>query len=468
LRVKAQQSVSQFIEQTSHELRRIGCILRDAALDSYREQRQQQHLRERDRLGDGLLRRPTPSRHAWWGSSGDSTQRQQQNAYFEEFGLPDPSHQDPHHTYQLAEEDAPANGNHPNEYIHLNVRFRPENEGWASVSNLDLYFQSLYSYFYNRGLVPICTRGIVELITLYFTLFLSIVLFVFIDWHALSQCTDEHTCLNDFKSYIRTQPFTEWSLWNTWIILYGLIFCMYSIMATLSFVHTVQNAINTRWVYEERLGISARKLMGGAVDWDRDVVQKLIQLQESGEYRIIIPQSNAATGNGDAHRRHNQHPLDALMIANRILRKENFMVALFNRNVLDLSVPMNLFSSSSRSGQAPTFFCSSLEVREQNVERHFSFRFCSQLVLVFAVERVLLCAEFHVQSQVSSPSGFLFRPGGIASALSSVWNSTCHLYAVFVILCDLILWFTKCIRLEIDEAIFRASRMVHVCQVDVS
>jgi Autophagy protein ATG9 len=370
-RVKAQQYVSQFMEQTSHEMRRIGGILYDAAWDSYREQRQQQYLRERDRSGDGLLRRPTPSRHAWWSSNRGSMQRQQQNAYFEEFGLPDPTDQDPHPAYQLAEEDPPSNGIHPNEYIHLNVRFRPKNEGWASVSNLDLYFQSLYSYYYNRGLVPIFTRGIVELITLYFTLFLSIVLFVFIDWRALSRCTDEHTCSNDFvKSYVRRHPFTEWSLWNAWIILYGIIFCLYSIMATLSFVHTMQNAINTKWVYEERLGISARKLMGGAVDWDRDVVQKLMQLQESGEYRIVIPQSTTATSlNADAHRRPGQHQLDALMIANRILRKENFMIALFNRNILDLSVPWNLFSWSSHAAQAPTFFCSSLEVSERNLHQ---------------------------------------------------------------------------------------------------
>ena len=363
IRSNVKQSLSRFIEQTSHELRRIGCIVYDAASDAYREQ---QYLRREAEQagGDGLLRHPAPARHAWWGRNRDRAQRQQRNAYFEEFGLPDPA-------YPFAEvDDVPANGNY-NDFIHLNVRFRPENEGWASVSNLDLYLQSLYSYYYHRGLIPICTRGIVELITLYFTLFLSIVLFVFIDWHALSQCTDEHTCSTNFlKSYIRSQPFTEWSIWNAWIILYGIIFCVYSIIATLSFVHTMQNAINTKWVYEERLGISARKLMGGAVDWDRDVVQKLIQLQESGEYRIVIPPSTAGSNNTDARRRPNSHhQLDALMIANRILRKENFLIALFNRKIMDLSVPLNLFSSSNSTAQAPTFFCSSLEVSERNVVR---------------------------------------------------------------------------------------------------
>jgi len=109
----------------------------------------------------------------------------------------------------------------------------------------------------------------------------------------------------------------------------------------MQFAHTVQQAMNAKWVYEERLGISARKLLGGAVDWDRDVVSKLVALQQSGEYRVAIHNSG--------------QDLDALVIANRILRKENFMVALFNRGLLDLTIPCASFFSDS-------FFCSSLEV----------------------------------------------------------------------------------------------------------
>ena len=86
---------------------------------------------------------------------------------------------------------------------------------------------------------------------------------------------------------------------------------------------------------EDRLGIAVGRLEGGGVDWDRDVVTKLVELQSKGDYRIVI-----------------QGNLDALVIAHRIMRKENFLVAFFNRGLLDLSVPCM---------SQQTFFCKSLE-----------------------------------------------------------------------------------------------------------
>lgn len=100
----------------------------------------------------------------------------------------------------------------------------------------------------------------------------------------------------------------------------------------------VKDAWESKHFFEQVLGISARKLEGGAVEWDRDVVAKMLELQQSGEYRIAI------SGQGD---------LDALVVAQRILRKENYLVAFFNCPMLDLTVPcLN-----------STYFCKSLEVR---------------------------------------------------------------------------------------------------------
>jgi hypothetical protein len=212
------------------------------------------------------------------------------------------------------------------------LRFRPRNEGWGAVSNLDLYFQSLYSYFYHRGLVPIIGKGVVELLTLVFTLVLSIFLFAYVDWHGLSQCTDESTCRPQFSEYIRPRPRA-----TLLVVTYSIIFLIYTAFAFTSFWRTFQDALQAKWVFEERLGISAHRLLGGAVDWDHDVVGKILELQQSGTYRIAI---------------HGQE-LDALVIAQRIMRKENFLVALFNRQLLDLTVP----------GITGQLLCPSLEVR---------------------------------------------------------------------------------------------------------
>lgn len=218
-----------------------------------------------------------------------------------------------------------------------NFRFRPHAEGWGAVSNLDLYFTSLYNYYYHRGMVPIISRGIVEIVTLIFTLFLSVLLLLYVDWSALTSCKDESTCRPTLADYLVENPFSRWTLWTFLVIVYCVIFVAFTAFTALSFLSVVQDARQAKWVFEERLGISSRRLEGGAIDWDRDVVQKLLELQRSGEYRFAI---------------HGQE-LDALVIANRILRKENFLVALFNRGLLDLSVP----------GIGIHFFNSTLEVR---------------------------------------------------------------------------------------------------------
>ena len=71
-------------------------------------------------------------------------------------------------------------------------------------------------------------------------------------------------------------------------IVHIVIFGIYCIVTFVSFLNKMQMAKRTKYILEEKLGISVRKLMNGAVDWDRDIVQKLMALQESGQYCIVI------------------------------------------------------------------------------------------------------------------------------------------------------------------------------------
>lgn len=137
-------------------------------------------------------------------------------------------------------------------------------------------------------------------------------------------------------SPIRRPPAFVW----TWVlILYTVLFAAYSVFAVWNYSNTIRQALQAKWVFEERLGISAQKLQGGVVDWDADVVTKLLEMQQAGTYRIVIND-------------YGPQGLDALIISNRIMRKENFLIALFNSGLLDLTVPC----------VDSTFFCASLEV----------------------------------------------------------------------------------------------------------
>ena len=220
-----------------------------------------------------------------------------------------------------------------------NFRLRPSDDGWGAVANLDLFFSSIYNYYYQGGLAPIIGSGTVELVSLFFTLWLSVFLFAYLDWNKLLTCTDETSCDPYLHNYIIDRPFATISLWNFLLILYCLLFLCYGAFATMSFLGSVRDAFRAKFYFENRLGISARNLEGGAVEWD-EIVSKISALQESGEHRIAI---------------HGQE-INALTIAQRIMRKENFLVALFNMGALDLSVPLPLARFANKK-----FFSKSLE-----------------------------------------------------------------------------------------------------------
>jgi hypothetical protein len=71
------------------------------------------------------------------------------------------------------------------------------------------------------------------------------------------------------------QPFSHFSMWNSIVILYCILFTLYGVFSLWSFWRAVQDAFKMKQFFEDRLGISDQRLEGGAVDWDRDVVAKL-------------------------------------------------------------------------------------------------------------------------------------------------------------------------------------------------
>jgi len=119
----------------------------------------------------------------------------------------------------------------------------------------------------------------------------------------------------------------------------------YGLFSITGFVRTVRDALHAKFVFEEKLGISSRKLEGGAIEW-HEVVEKIVEKQRSGEFRVAI----------------HGEDIDPLIVAQRILRRENFMVAFFNQGLLDLSLPLS-WPLGENGGSARLFFSKSLEVR---------------------------------------------------------------------------------------------------------
>ena len=236
------------------------------------------------------------------------------------------------------------------------LKLLPKNNGYAYVSDLDAFFSSLYNYYFMRGLGAIVGKGVVEIISLFFTLWLSLVLFAYIDWRGLSQCNDENTCHDSFmESYIIHNPFSSGGsvMRNSWIVMYCLLFSAYGFVCLMQFGHTVAASLECKIFLEEVLGVSDRDLEVGGVEWG-DIVDRMSAAQRMGKCRVaILPGRMGNGGNYDAAAATQSRisastnaqeedidcPTGHLVVAQRIMRRENYMIAFINMGLLDLTIP---------------------------------------------------------------------------------------------------------------------------------
>lgn len=102
---------------------------------------------------------------------------------------------------------------------------------------------------------------------------------------------------------------------------YCLLFVLYWCASCYWALVTLRDAAEMRAVYNDRLGISEEELASGIIEW-HEVVARFLEKQRSGEYRVsIISQEQELTAHD---------------VASRILRRDNFLVALIDQGVLDL------------------------------------------------------------------------------------------------------------------------------------
>mmetsp|Transcript_8745 Transcript_8745/g.18966 ORF Transcript_8745/g.18966 Transcript_8745/m.18966 type:complete len:814 (+) Transcript_8745:3-2444(+) len=198
-----------------------------------------------------------------------------------------------------------------------------------------------------RGLGSIIGKGIVELVSLFFTLWLSLILFAYIDWKSLSQCNDENTCHDSFiGAYIVEKPFSSGSfLRNAWIVVYFLLFSTYGFFCIVQYGHAVIGSLESKLFLEEVLAVSDRDLEVGRVEWG-DIVDKMSEAQRVGKCRVAILPGRTGVDHPSQSRSYasqqeeeSDSPTGHLVVAQRIMRRENYLIAFFNKGLLDLTIP---------------------------------------------------------------------------------------------------------------------------------
>ncbi|KAI1759264.1 APG9-domain-containing protein [Hypoxylon sp. FL1150] len=214
---------------------------------------------------------------------------------------------------------------------------------WANVSNLDVFIRDVYDYYLGAGIWCILLERLLHLLKV---VFLAALLTL------LSQCID-YSKLRESKSLsqIMIPQCTKhmWGIWN--LSLWACSF--YFVWKTIQWILDLPRLLHIRDFFIYLLQIPEEDMQ--TISW-QDVVVKITALRDENVKTAtnITPSQRRFLSKqlGQHMASQSKERLDAHDIANRLMRRENYIIALFNKDILDLTAPIpflrnrQLFSKS--------------------------------------------------------------------------------------------------------------------------
>jgi len=195
-------------------------------------------------------------------------------------------------------------------------------------SDLDTFFSRVYDYTKERGYACIVATRVVNLLALTFMVIFSGFLGLFVNWKVVLGCNSASTC--DEADMFNPQPFAQrWVIqhgkpiqvgagYSTFFVVIFLLVCsVFLLLNAWRYLRDLKEFYGIKRFMNDRLKISERDM--GTIEWN-EVVSKMISLQESG----VLVTKNKIT------------PLD---ITNRIMRKENYFIAMINKGAVCVDFP---------------------------------------------------------------------------------------------------------------------------------
>ncbi|KAJ8325595.1 autophagy protein atg9 [Batrachochytrium dendrobatidis] len=183
---------------------------------------------------------------------------------------------------------------------------------WKDVHNLDAFLTRIYEYYCGKGYFCMSLVDLTSIASLAFIIFTSTFLLSCVKYeliHEKKRLLDvvDSDCIGSMS-------------WPTSTIL--LVFILWWVFQVFRFFTSLPRLREMQAFYTTILEISDDKLQNTL--WS-DVVDRIIQTRD------LYGRSNPTAV---------LRKLDAHDIANRILRKDNYIIAMINKNVLNLSVPL--------------------------------------------------------------------------------------------------------------------------------
>ncbi|GLI70528.1 hypothetical protein VaNZ11_015443 [Volvox africanus] len=207
--------------------------------------------------------------------------------------------------------------------LHLEMPLLVGGESYefAAIANLDLFFTRVYRYWHEHGFTSILLAGALNLLALVFTAAFSIFLLLFVDWRALhAECIAPRAGGGSGDCDLAAVALDRRPLLGRGVAA-DLLAVSYISMCVVylgwTAAHYVMDARDMREVahfMSKKLGIDESKVV--TMTW-AEVVYQLVLVQRTT--RLCIARD-----------------LDELHIVSRIMRKDNYLIAMINRNVLQL------------------------------------------------------------------------------------------------------------------------------------
>ncbi|KAF2457572.1 autophagy protein Apg9-domain-containing protein [Lineolata rhizophorae] len=193
---------------------------------------------------------------------------------------------------------------------------------WANVQDLDRFLHEVYEYFAGHGIWSITLRRLLNLLKSAFVIGFSTFLTKCIDYKEIpkSQRMEEILVPQCIK---RMSSFWNITLW---------IFVFFWIYKVFQYTNDLPRLWGMHNFYHYLLDIPDRDIQ--SVSW-QDVVEKLMILRDTNP----VTAQNVSAENRRFLGTQSKQRMDAHDIANRLMRQENYMIALFNKDILDLRVP---------------------------------------------------------------------------------------------------------------------------------
>ncbi|KAF8077762.1 putative transmembrane protein [Lyophyllum atratum] len=197
---------------------------------------------------------------------------------------------------------------------------------WVNVYNLDAFLQEVYYYYEGKGIYSIALSRGLNLLTVGFVIGFSTFLLGCIDYSQI-----RHGKPTQLSHVVIDRCVTRFSGFT---LLFFILFTAFYVWQIAAFVLGVLRLVDMYKFYTHLLKIPDADIQ--TISWP-EVVRRIGAIREENPITAISSKSARKTNDTTSAK------LDAHDIANRIMRQENYLIALFNKELLDLRVPLPSF-----------------------------------------------------------------------------------------------------------------------------